>query len=310
MPQQQQQQQHIERLREELRRQDARLNLLDFVRYTMPEFESSDHHGLICGELERIYSGETTRLMLLCPPRHTKSELATRRFPAWWLGHRPSDQIISVSYNQDLSTDFGRAVRGILQSEDYGRLFDTRLDPDATAANRWATAQGGQYAAVGVGGPITGRGANLAIIDDPVKDRVEADSPAFQSRNYAWYTSTLYTRLMPGGAIILIMTRWNLRDLAGLLLADQENGTGDDWRIVSLPAIATAGDPLGRSVGEALWPEWYSATRLAEIKTVLPLRDWTALYQQTPTEETGTFFKREWLRYYDASGLDRISATA
>ena len=294
-------------VKEEIRRREAREHLLPFIKYTMPTFEDGLHHSLICHELERVFHGDEKRLMLFAPPRHTKSEIASRRFPAWWLGHRPNNFIINTSYAQTMANSFGRSVRSILKEESYQRIFDTRLDPERMAVNEWGTTQDGEYRAAGIGGGITGTGAHLALIDDPVKDRLEADSVTFQKRNFEWYTSTLYTRLMPGGAIVVIMTRWNLRDLAGLLEAEGESGSGLPWRIVRLPAIAGPDDPLGREEGAALWPEWFPLETLEEIKSVLPLRDWSALYQQVPAEESGTFFKKDWFRYYTTEELLRAA---
>lgn len=219
------------------------------------------------------------------PPRHGKSELASRRFPAWYLGNRPKEQIIAASYNSDLSSDFGREVRDIVKSHEYGMLFKVSLKEDSKAANRWHTDQNGVYIAAGVGTAITGRGAKIALIDDPFKDREEADSETIRNKVWNWYTSTLRTRLMPGGSIILIQTRWHEDDLAGRLLKQQK----DKWEILELPAIDD---------GKALWPEWYDEKALAEIKADVGQRDWNALYQQSPTVEQGTYFKRHWFKRY------------
>jgi hypothetical protein len=184
--------------REVLARRKARKSLIDFTAYTKPDFEPSDHHLLICNALERVERGEVSRLMIFAPPRHTKSELSSRRFPSWYLGRNPTKQIIASTYNQDFASDFGRDVRGIIGSQEYTRLFpDVRLKQDSKAADRMHTEQGGVYISVGVGGPITGRGAHVALIDDPIKNRQDADSETYRERVWQWYTSTLYTRLMP-----------------------------------------------------------------------------------------------------------------
>ncbi len=254
---------------------------------------------LIAERLEAVERGEIDRLMIFMPPRHGKSELASKRFPAWCLGRNPRRQIIAASYNSDLANDFGRNVRNIVAEPEFGQVFPgVALATDSAAANRMNTNHGGAYVAAGVGTAVTGRGANIALIDDPFKDREEADSERRRELVWDWYRSTLYTRLMPGGAIVLIQTRWHEDDLAGRLL-DQER---DQWEVLELPAINTQ--------GKALWPEWYDETALARIKATIGPREWSALYQQQPQPDEGTFFKREWfknwqqlpkLRYYGTS---------
>lgn len=228
--------------------------------------------------------------MIFMPPRHGKSELASRRFPAWYLARNPGKQIIASSYNSDLAGDFGREVRNIVAGDEYARLFpDTALAQDSKAANRWHTDKGGMYVAAGVGTAITGRGADIALIDDPFKDRMEADSEITRQRVWDWYTSTLYTRLMPGGAIVLINTRWHDDDLSGRLLAQMEEG-GEKWEVLSLPAL---------NEGEALWPKWYPVETLKQIEQSIGRRDWNALYQQNPIPDDGDFFKSEWFQWYE-----------
>jgi predicted phage terminase large subunit-like protein len=228
--------------------------------------------------------------MICMPPRHGKSELASRRFPSYFIGRNPAKQIIAASYNSDLAGDFGREVRNIVAEPEFSALFQVQLASDSKAANRWHTSGGGMYVAAGVGTAITGRGAHILLIDDPFKDREEADSERRRQRVWDWYTSTAYTRLMPGGAIVLINTRWHEDDLSGRLLAQQEHG-GDQWEVLSLPAIDER--------GHALWEADYPLTRLLEIKAVLPERDWNALYQQNPTPDDGTYFRRDWFKTWD-----------
>jgi predicted phage terminase large subunit-like protein len=273
-----------------LARRRARGSLIEFATYTNPQYQAAAHHTLIADALESVARGDCNRLMILMPPRHGKSELASRRFPAWYLGNNPDKQIIAASYNSDLASDFGREVRNIVNSPEYRALFNVRLAQDSHAANRWHTDRGGMYVAAGVGTAVTGRGADILLIDDPFKDREEADSEIRRGRVWDWYTSTAYTRLMPGGSVIVINTRWHDDDLSGRLLAAQESG-GDQWRVLSLPAISDD--------GSALWPEWYSIDRLNEIKSVLPARDWNSLYQQDPIPDDGDYFKAEWIRDYD-----------
>lgn len=273
-----------------LARRKARESLVAFSSYTNPAYTPADHHALIAEKLERVANGEIKRLMICMPPRHGKSELASRRFPAWYLGRNPDKKIIAASYNSDLSTDFGREVRNIVGSEEYQCLFDVKLAADSQAANRWHTDQKGMYVAAGVGTAITGRGADILLIDDPFKDRQEADSEVRRETVWNWYTSTAYTRLMPGGAVIVINTRWHDDDLSGRLI-DQMSSDGDRWEVLSLPAI--------NDDGEALWPAWYPIERLGEIRSVLPARDWNSLYQQNPVPDDGDYFKSAWFGEYE-----------
>lgn len=282
-----------------LRRRKARRSLLEFTRYTKPDFAPAAHHAIIADALEGVAEGRISRLMIEAPPRHTKSELSSRRFPAWYLGNYPDKQLITSTYSGEFAQDFGRDVRQIIADERFSTLFpQVSLAPDSTAKGRWHTNHGGVYVAVGVGGPITGRGAHVALIDDPFKNRQEAESEVIRERVWHWYTSTLRTRLMPGGAIVLVMTRWHEDDLAGRLLEAAKNG-GEEWTVIRLPALADdIDDPLGRQFGEALWPEWYPEPELQKIRNAIGPRDWLALYQQRPTAEEGDFFRREWLRDY------------
>lgn len=273
-----------------LQRRQARSGLLAFTQYTNPAYVPAAHHRLIAEKLEAVARGEILRLIICMPPRHGKSELASRRFPAWYLGNYPLNPIIAASYNSELAGDFGREVRNIVASPEYRALFDVKLAQDSQAANRWHTDKGGAYVAAGVGTAITGRGAKILLIDDPFKDREEADSEIRRQRVKDWYTSTAYTRLMPGGAVIVIQTRWHDDDLAGWLLSEAERG-GDQWDVLSLPAIAHDNAPL--------WPEWYPLERLEQIRAVLPARDWNALYQQNPIPDDGDYFKADWFADYE-----------
>jgi predicted phage terminase large subunit-like protein len=290
----------LETLTKALKARKARDSLLGFTEYTNPAYVGAAHHMLIAERLEAVERGERDRLMIFMPPRHGKSELASKRFPAWCLGRDPKRQIIAASYNSDLANDFGRNVRNIVAEPEFGQVFPgVALATDSAAANRMNTNHGGAYVAAGVGTAVTGRGANIALIDDPFKDREEADSERRRELVWDWYRSTLYTRLMPGGAIVLIQTRWHEDDLAGRLLAQE----GDQWEVLELPAI--------NAEGKALWPEWYDEKALARIQATIGPREWSALYQQRPQPDEGTFFKREWLstgrqlpqglRYYGTS---------
>lgn len=255
-------------------------------------------------KLEAVERGEIDRLMVFMPPRHGKSEKASKRFPAWYLGRNPKRMVIAASYNSDLAGDFGREVRNIMAMPEYGEVFrDVFLRQDSRAADRMNTNHGGAYFAVGVGTATTGRGAHLGLIDDPFKDRQDADSELQRNRVWDWYRSTFYTRLMPGGAIVLIQTRWHEDDLAGRCLEqDGRLEDGGQWDVLDLPAISAEGEPL--------WPEWYDLDALERIKATIGPREWSALYQQKPQPDEGTFFQRLWfpqwnelpqVRYYGTS---------
>lgn len=280
------------------RRELARRSLVDFTKYTLPGYDPARHHYRIAEHLEAVERGEIDRLMVFMPPRHGKSELASRRFPAWLLGRDPGHQIIASSYNSDLATDFGREVREIVNSPEYGEVFpDVTLKGDDKAANRWKTNHRGAYYAVGVGTAATGRGAKTFLIDDPFKDREEADSELRRERVWNWYRSTAYTRLAPAGRVVLVNTRWHDDDLSGRLLEAMDDGA-DQWEILSLPAID--------DVGKALWPGWYPIERLRAIEKTIGPREWSALYQQKPQPDDGTYFKREWFNRYEPADLPQI----
>ena len=286
-------------LKREVETRRARQSLLSFTEHTNPLHARAQHHEQLAARLEAVERGEIDRLMIFMPPRHGKSELASKRFPAWCLGRDPKRQIIAASYNSDLANDFGRNVRNLVAEPEFTQVFPgVTLAPDSQAAMRMNTNHGGTYVAAGVGTAVTGRGAHIALIDDPFKDREEADSERRRELVWDWYRSTLYTRLMPGGAIVIIATRWHEDDLAGRLLEQEP----EQWDVLELPAINKA--------GEALWPEWYDLTALERIKATIGPREWSALYQQQPQPDEGTFFKREWfrewgklpeLRYYGSS---------
>ena len=275
-----------EAAQELLNRIRSRRSLIDFTTYTFPQYEPAEHHRLIAEKLEAIERGEIQRLMIFMPPRHGKSELATKRFPAWFLGRNPQRQIIQASYNGDLATDFGRQVRNIFQENRFRNVFSSvNLAPDSKAANRWNTNEGGAYVAAGVGTAVTGRGADILIIDDPLKDREEAESETRRETVWNWYTSTAYTRLQGMRAEILVQTRWHEDDLAGRLLEAEAKG-GKKWEKLILPAIM--------SNGGALWPDQFPINVLHEIKQTIGPRDWSALYQQEPAPDEGTYFQRHW----------------
>jgi predicted phage terminase large subunit-like protein len=278
------------RLADEKKIRTARRSLIDFTELTFPRYRAAQHHRIIAEQLERVERGEIDRLMLHVPPRCGKSQLASRHFPAFYLGRHPEKQFISASATAPLAEDFGRDVRNLIADEEYAKIFDTRLAEDSQAKGRWNTTSGGSYYAVGVGGAIMGRGAHVLLIDDPFASMEEAQSETTRRQVYNWFTGTAYNRLEDGAAIILINHRMHEDDLSGVLLAQQAAG-GDRWEVVEFPAI--------NEQGEALWPEKYPIEALERIRANTPARYWEPLYQQRAFPETGTYFQAEWLRGYD-----------
>jgi predicted phage terminase large subunit-like protein len=260
-----------------------------------PQFERAPHLELILSKLEAVERGELKRLMICLPPRHSKSFTTSSNFPAWFLGRHPQHHVIFATYGQELSDDFGRRVRNFIADSVHQAIFpNCRLSADSAAAHRFNTTVGGAYFAVGTGGSITGRGANLLLIDDPIKDREEANSEPVRKSLHDWFASVAYTRLMPGGAIILIQTRWHEDDLAGWLLREHAS---ENWDVLSLPAIAEH-DESFRKEGEALWPERFPLETLSRIREAIGGAAWASLYQQRPAAAEGAIFKRTWWRSY------------
>lgn len=246
------------------------------------------HHQLLIRELEDIASGKNDRLMVFMPPGSAKSTYTSILFPAWLLARKPNTAIIAASHTGELAEHFGRRVRNTI-SQNADTLGYT-LSSDNKAAGRWQTSNGGEYFASGVGGSITGRRADCALIDDPVKSKEAAESETDRDKVWEWYKNDLYTRLKPDAAVVLIMTRWHEEDLGGRLLQEMENG-GDQWRVLKLPALANANDdPLGRAVDEPLWPEWEDADAIARKRATLGERDFGALFQQDPRPAGTSFF--------------------
>lgn len=302
-----------------LRVRKARQSVIEFTKFTMPDPEDPEdtnlsryrpakHHEVISAALEEVEAGRMPRLIITMPPRHGKSELASRRFPAWFMGRDPYRQLIFSTYNDDFAQDFGRSVRETMRSHAFQQIFPgCRLRPGSASADKIQTEEGGLMKFVGRGGGLTGRGADLLIIDDPIKDREEADSKSVRDKMWSWFTEAAMTRLMPGGRVVIIMTRWHEDDLIGRL-TDPRNPCyskeeAENWSILALPAIATEDDPMGRKPGEALWPDQFPIDVLEKIKR-LNARGFSALYQGQPTPDDGDFFKREWLKTYD--GPDKI----
>lgn len=284
----------------------TRKRLLPFVERFNPDYQAGWVHKDICQRLEQfskdVVDKKSPRLMLFMPPRHGKSTLASIAFPAWHLGRNPEHEFISCSYSGSLAMAFSRKVRGLLREDGYKSAFKSRLDPTSQSAEAWLTTNGGGYVAAGVGGGITGKGAHILLIDDPVKNREDAESQNNRESNWDWYTSTAYTRLAPGGGVLVILTRWHDDDLAGRLLKQGEEG-GDDWEVVRYPAIAEEKEEF-RGVGDALHPERYDEEALQRIERAVGPRDWSALYQQNPVADDGDYFTRDMIQYFDRSDID------
>lgn len=293
-------------LRELADRELCRRNLLPLVERFAPDYEAGWVHKDICARLEAfslaVERKESPRLMIFLPPRSGKSEIASRNFPAWHLGRNPTHEIIEVSYSASLALDFSRDVRARLRDPLYKEIFeDCALDPDTQALEHWMTTAGGGYVAAGVSGPLTGRGMHIGIIDDPVKNSEEAESQKVREAQKDWYASTFYTRLAPGGGVLLIMTRWHHDDLAGWLLREQKTG-GDKYDVVLYPAIAEQ-DEVFRKKGDVLHPERFDLKMMNRIKGTVGPRVWQSLYQQQPTSDDGDYFRRDYFKEYSDSDL-------
>ena len=270
-------------------RNKARENFLSFVKCVWPEFIEGSHHRHIAQKFNDLASGKINRLIVNMPPRHTKSEFASYLLPAWMVGRNPKLKIIQVTHTGELAIRFGRKAKHLIDSEEYRKIFETTLQEDSKAAGRWETAQGGEYFAAGVGGAITGRGADLLIIDDPHSEQDALSGTALESA-YEWYTSGPRQRLQPGGKIVCVMTRWSTKDLTGMLLAHQKEAKSDQWDVVEFPAIMDHGPGKQKPV----WPEYWKMDELEKVKATLPVGKWNAQWMQKPTSEEGALIKREW----------------
>jgi predicted phage terminase large subunit-like protein len=285
----------------------SRKRLLPFVEKFNPDYNAGWVHKDVCKRLEQfsrdVVDQKSPRLMLFLPPRHGKSTLASVAFPAWHLGGNPEHEFISCSYSGSLAMGFSRKVRQVLREPSYKTIFKTRLDPDSQSAEAWLTTAGGGFVAAGVGGGITGKGAHVLVIDDPIKNREDAESQNNRDATWDWYTSTAYTRLAPGGGVLVILTRWHDDDLAGRLLKASAQG-GDEWEVVRYPAIAEEDEEFRKS-GDALHPERYNVEALRRIEKAVGPRDWSALYQQNPVADDGQYFTRSMIKYYGPDDVDQ-----
>jgi predicted phage terminase large subunit-like protein len=264
----------------------CRNNFLPFVKEMWSGFIAGKHHRDMAEAFERVADGSLKRLIINMPPRHTKSEFASFLLPAWFLGKFPEKKIIETAHTAELAVGFGRKVRNLVATPEYQAIFPTKLSSDSKAAGRWNTNKGGDYFAIGVGGAVTGKGADLLIIDDPHSEQEAMQGTAgVYDRVYEWYNSGPRQRLQPGGAIIIVMTRWSKRDLTGQIIMNEARRGGDPWELIEFPALMPSGKPL--------WPEFWSQKELEAIKIELPVSKWEAQYQQNPTSEGGAIIKRE-----------------
>jgi predicted phage terminase large subunit-like protein len=281
-----------ELLEELLQRKQAQESLERYIAYLDIGIVPAVHHRLLIRELEAVEHGECPRLMVLMPPGSAKSTYASVLFPAWYLGRNPQRSIIAASHTEELAQRFGRRVRNFVASEAHHNIFSAGIATDFKSIGQWETEGGGEYFAVGIGGAVSGRRANLGLIDDPVRSREDADSERARETAWQWYLNDFLPRLKPEAAQIVIMTRWHEDDLGGRLLERE----AASWRIIELPMEALPGDPLGREPGERLWPEWFTPEMVETAKR--DVRAWNALYQQRPASEGGDYFKLDWFSAY------------
>jgi predicted phage terminase large subunit-like protein len=297
-----------ERMRLELRlalieaQEKARSNFLQFSQYVWPEAILSSHHQKMAAAFDRLADGTLKRLIINMPPRHTKSEFASYLLPAYIMGKRPATKIIQATHTGELAVRFGRKVRNLMEMDRYQELFpDSVLQADSKAAGRWDTNHGGEYFAVGVGGAMTGRGADLLIIDDPHSEQ-DALSRLALDNAWEWYTSGPRSRLQPGGSVVVVMTRWNTSDLTARLIKAQTSHNADKWEVIEFPAIFDEGTEKERP----LWPSFWKLEELKAVKASLSVSKWNAMYQQRPTADEGAILKREWWNVWEKEYMPQL----
>ena len=282
----------LEKLKE---RELAQTRFIKFVEKVWPTFISGRHHKRMAEAFERVARGECKRLIINMPPRHTKSEFASYLLPAWFLGKFPHKKVIQASHTAELAVGFGRKVRNLVDSDVYHDIFpDLNLQSDSKAAGRWNTSKGGDYFAIGVGGAVTGKGADVLIIDDPHSEQeaaMAASNPEVYDKVIEWYTSGPRQRLQPGGSIVIVMTRWSQRDLTGQVLKAAAQRSGEDWEVIEFPAILPSGNPL--------WPQFWSLEELEALRNELPNAKWQAQYQQNPVGNESAIVKRDWWKIWE-----------
>ena len=289
---------HIQTLKNELAKRRERVyaqeNFMGYVNKVWPNFIHGRHHEKMARAFERVARGECKRLIINMPPRHTKSEFASYLLPSWFLGKFPEKKVIQTSHTAELAVGFGRKVRNLVDTELYKDIFpDVELQSDSKAAGRWNTSKGGDYFAIGIGGAVTGKGADILIIDDPHSEQeatLAETNPEIYDKVYEWYTSGPRQRLQPGGAIVIVMTRWSKRDLTAQVIKSAAQRGGEEWEVIEFPAILPSGRPL--------WPEFWSEKELYALKEELPNGKWMAQYMQQPTSDVSAIIKREWWRVW------------
>ena len=282
----------LEKLKERELCQDK---FIKFVEKVWPTFISGAHHKRMAEAFERVANGTCKRLIINMPPRHTKSEFASYLLPAWFLGKFPHKKVIQASNTGELAVGFGRKVRNLVDSEAYSNIFpNLALQQDSKAAGRWNTSKGGDYFAIGVGGTVTGKGADVLIIDDPHSEQeaaMAASNPDIYDKVYEWYTSGPRQRLQPGGSIVIVMTRWAQRDLTGQVLKSAAQRSGEEWEVIEFPAILPSGNPV--------WPQFWSIEELEALREELPNAKWQAQYQQNPVGNESAIVKRDWWKWWE-----------
>jgi predicted phage terminase large subunit-like protein len=286
---------HVGGTVEARKKENCQDNFMDFVHKVWPHFIDGDHHVKMAAAFERVAKGECKRLIVNMPPRHTKSEFASYLLPAWFLGKFPEKKIIETAHTAELAVGFGRKVRNLVDSDVYKSIFPgVGLQSDSKAAGRWATSAGGDYFAIGIGGAVTGKGADILIIDDPHSEQeatLAESNPEVYDKVYEWYTSGPRQRLQPGGSIIIVMTRWSKKDLTGQVVKSALQRSGEEWEVIEFPAIMPSGKPL--------WPEFWSLKELEALRTELPNAKWMAQYMQNPTSDVSAIIKREWWQWWE-----------
>ena len=285
----------LEEIQERKSAELAQNHFMEFVKKVWPGFIHGAHHVKMAEAFEKVANGQCKRLIINMPPRHTKSEFASYLLPAWFLGKFPQKKVIQTSHTAELAVGFGRKVRNLVDSDPYKAIFpDTSLQADSKAAGRWNTSKGGDYFAIGVGGAVTGKGADILIIDDPHSEQEAAlaeSDPEIYDKTYEWYTSGPRQRLQPGGAIIIVMTRWSKKDLTGRVLKAAAQRGGEEWEVIEFPAILPSGKPL--------WPQFWPRHELEALKEELPHAKWMAQYMQNPTSDVTAIVKREWWQVWE-----------
>ncbi len=295
----------LTRLEKLKQRELSQNKFIKFVEKVWPTFISGRHHTIMADAFERVAKGEIKRLIINMPPRHTKSEFASYLLPAWFLGKFPHKKVIQTSHTAELAVGFGRKVRNLVDSDVYNSIFPSlSLQADSKAAGRWNTSKGGDYFAIGVGGAVTGKGADLLIIDDPHSEQEAALAQVnseIYDKAYEWYTSGPRQRLQPGGSIVVVMTRWSQKDLTGQVLKSSAQRGGEEWKVIEFPALMPSGNPL--------WPEFWSLKELEALKEELPASKWNAQYQQQPTSDVSAIVKREWWQIWERDDPPRCEFT-